>query len=179
MRKSRIGLTLKEVDQNRQTLVRPKPEAEPSPREDTSVLIYTALFTKLAPNKKRKNKSFSDGTLRVTAGVSCVLMDEVKHWSLHTADNYISQAPENDVPVQAGKDIGRKKLKQTEVVAEDSELVVGAWEVEVSQLRCLQSCSATDAQCSDSALACRSQTVSICSAGLKHQLAPHCLLPCR
>ena len=69
---SRIGLTLKEVDQNRQTLVRPKAEAEPA-------LTYTALYTKLAPNKKRKNKSFSDGTLRVIAGVSCVLVDEVRY----------------------------------------------------------------------------------------------------
>ena len=95
MRKSRLKLTLKEVDQNRQTLVRPKPLVEASPREEVSDQIYTALYTKLAPGKKRKNKSFADGSLRVTAGISCVLEDEVTGISL--ADHGLSRV----IPTQA------------------------------------------------------------------------------
>ena len=79
MRKSRLNVCLKEVDQTRLTpagLVRPT-KAEPANQTESYVQVYVALFTKLAPNKKRKNKSFSDGVLRVIPGASCVLVDEV------------------------------------------------------------------------------------------------------
>ena len=79
MRRSKVKVPLIQVDPNpRPALARPKQAVdEPSCEAAGDAKAYTALYTKLAPNKKRKNKQFSDGVLRVTPGASCELLDEV------------------------------------------------------------------------------------------------------
>ncbi|KAL0049394.1 hypothetical protein WJX82_001168 [Trebouxia sp. C0006] len=85
------------------------PVADPKGAEQTvsPAQYYTVLYTKRAANKKKKNKSYMDGTLEVKEGNTCTLFNE------------------------EGKIVAKSKVKDAWGMPEGAELEMGNWELQV------------------------------------------------
>ncbi|KAK9809182.1 hypothetical protein WJX72_010957 [[Myrmecia] bisecta] len=78
-----------------------------SSQSEEPAQYYTVLYTKKAPNKKRKNKAFADGVLEVKGDSSCILYDE------------------------DGKHLSKSRVKGCRDMPGGAELTIGNWEIEV------------------------------------------------